>query len=200
MYTIDLSHPKGMNKTDWAPEPYTRPISVTTSICLDFTAPDLFGDLPSRPSLILAPARTWNLDIGIAMWNQAKQRANELGTMILWCDGGEGGVSGVVGQGYHDVHQVGSGSWIREVGIDYPHQESRTMYAVIGTYNLLFFWLIALGASASTSQHTVHLLPGGGAIKKVQDIGSSIMSRIRRRREGRILLEDGQNPPLVDLE
>ncbi|KAF8640528.1 hypothetical protein AX17_000190 [Amanita inopinata Kibby_2008] len=176
MFTIELPHPKDVNKTDWAPGPnYTRPLPVTTSICLDFTAPLPFANLPSRPALILAPARTWDINVGFAMWNQAKQRAEELGTMVLWCDGGNGGVSGVAGNGMNDIQQVGPGSWFRTVGVDYPHQESRTVYATIGNHSLWLLWLIV---GIPISKRTVHFLPYGVTVAKVRDFGSFVISRL----------------------
>ena len=198
MFTIDMPHPSDVNKTDWASGPnYTRPVPITTSICLDFTDPFPFKDLPTRPALILAPARTWDIDIGIAMWEQARQRAEELGTMILWCDGGHGGVSGVVGRGMNDVQQVGSGSWIRTIGVDYPHQESRTVYTAFGGYNLVLFWLIALGTSVGN--HTIHFLPAGATLKRVYDGVTKAISRMRKRGERRPLLAAERGGDLVDL-
>ncbi|KAF8633009.1 hypothetical protein AX15_001606 [Amanita polypyramis BW_CC] len=197
MFTINVPHPKDVNKTEWAPGPnFTRPLPITTSICLDFTDPSSFKDLSTRPALILAPARTWDIDIGIAMWEQAKQRAEELGTMILWCDGGDGGVSGVAGKGMNDVQQVGSGSWIRTVGVDYPHRESRTVYATYGGYNLVLFWLIVSGTSFTNWFY--HFLPAGATTKRVYDGVTYAISRVRNRGERRPLVVEEQGA-LVDL-
>jgi hypothetical protein len=148
-YTLDLHHPNDMNKTDWAPQPnYTRPIVLTASICLDFAHPFQFAELDSRPALILAPARTWDVSVGSVMWSQAKQRAEEMGSMVLWCDGGDGGVSGIAGGGFHDITQVGSGSWVRTIGIQYPFNERRTAYAYFDNFApLILFWALCLGGS-----------------------------------------------------
>ncbi|KAJ3803452.1 hypothetical protein GGU11DRAFT_762177 [Lentinula aff. detonsa] len=147
LFTFDLKMPK------WASGPAVRPISVTASICLDFAMPDPFVDLPlstsssARPQIILGPARTWDLAVGNAMWEQAKQRAMELDSMVLWCDGGDGGVSGIAGQGMHEVMRVGEGSWIRTIGVEYPADDHRTFYATIkgsgGTIG--FMWLLVVG-------------------------------------------------------
>ncbi len=199
MFTIELPPPRGMNKTDWSSSPnHTRPIPVTTSICLDFTDPKPFSNLESRPALILAPARTWDLDIGFAMWEQAKQRAEELGTMILWCDGGDGGVSGVAGQGMNDIQQVGRGSWLRSIGVEYPHNDSRTWYAVIGIYNLLLLWLITFGSSIGP--HTIHFLPAGGTtVTHVRHGFKSVVSFFKRRGGERRPLLATDRGSLVDL-
>ncbi|KAF8078816.1 hypothetical protein FPV67DRAFT_1466588 [Lyophyllum atratum] len=152
--TLELTHPKDVNKSDWAPAPaYTRPIPITTSICLDFAHPKLFAELASKPALILAPARTWDIAIGNAMWQQARQRAEELGTMVLWCDGGDGGVSGVAGGGFRDFTQVGLGSWIKVLGIEYPFDDRRTPYARFGDLGILLVWLLVLGSSALEHTH-----------------------------------------------
>jgi len=144
IYTLELPHPAGTRKTDWAPGPnYTRPIGLTASICLDFAQPSPFAALDSRPSLILAPARTWHTSVGMAMWEQARLRAEEIGSMVLWCDGGEGGVSGISGGGMNEVTQVGSGSWMRTIGIQWPFTQSRMVYAIIGDLAaLILSWAI----------------------------------------------------------
>jgi hypothetical protein len=125
---------------------HQRNVTVTTSICLDFSDPSLFGSLAVRPGLILAPARTWDITVGYTMWKQASQRAHEIGSTLLWCDGGEGGVSGVVAQGNNEVFQVGSGSWVRTIGLEHPFDEDRTLYARYGDTALLLFWAFLIGA------------------------------------------------------
>jgi hypothetical protein len=67
------------------------------------------------------------------MWEQARARANELDSLVLWCDGGKGGVSGIGGRGLHDITQLGEGSWVRTVGVNYPFNANRTMWAKHGT-------------------------------------------------------------------
>ncbi|KAJ7675371.1 hypothetical protein B0H17DRAFT_1081172 [Mycena rosella] len=123
LFTIPLQRPKGVEKPHWGPNS-TRPLVVTASICLDFAMPSPFRDLDSRPALILAPARTWDPAIGARMWEEAKQRANEIGS--------KGGVSGVAGGGYNEIYQAGEGSWSRTIGIKYPFSPTRTFYARCG--------------------------------------------------------------------
>ena len=119
---------------------------MTSSICLDFAFPSQFANLSSRPALILAPARTWERTVGHAMWLQAQQRAAELQSIVLWCDGGEGGMSGVAGRGFNDVVQVGSGSFVRTIGIQYPFDDQRTSFARFGdTIILILFWIFVIG-------------------------------------------------------
>lgn len=76
------------------------------------------------------------------MWEQAKARAAEIGSTVLWCDGGEGGVSGVAGGNVHFM-QVGEGSWTRTIGIQWPFNENRTIYSRWGNiYTLWILWLL----------------------------------------------------------
>ncbi|KAF5323580.1 hypothetical protein D9611_005723 [Ephemerocybe angulata] len=121
--SVPSTHPTKRKPTE------DRNVSVTASVCLDFAMPLPFSHLDSRPGLILAPARTWEQSVGISMWLQAKQRAEELNTMVLWCDGGDGGVSGVAGGGYESFEQVGTGSWVKNIGLEYPFTTSRTFHA-----------------------------------------------------------------------
>ncbi|KAI0375245.1 hypothetical protein BV20DRAFT_985702 [Pilatotrama ljubarskyi] len=141
IFTMQLSHPSSWTAPAWAPGPsFTRPIDITASICLDFTTASSFADLPSRPALILAPARTWHTSIGLAMWEQAKARAEESGSMVLWCDGGEGGVSGLAGRGMHAFRQVGPGSWAQTVSVPWPYDQRRTVFSAAGTSALAVVW------------------------------------------------------------
>jgi hypothetical protein len=123
-----------------------RAIDVTASICLDFAMPAPFRDLDSKPGLILAPARTWDPAIGNRMWEEVKQRANEVGSVALWCDGGKRGISGVAGGGYNDIYQVGEGSWARTVGIPHPFDSNRTFYSRVGDASVVAAsWFLVLG-------------------------------------------------------
>ncbi|KAG8219648.1 hypothetical protein J3R82DRAFT_603 [Butyriboletus roseoflavus] len=143
-----LKNPKGITKPDWAPAPnFTRPLLITSSICLDFTSPTVFTDLDARPSLILGPARTWDSTVGFAMWEQAKARANELGSMVLWCDGGSMGVNGVGGGGIQEPMQIGGGSWMRTIGVPYPFNENRTLYARGGDISAIAFLVALMGGT-----------------------------------------------------
>lgn len=164
IFTLPLSPPSGVNKSDWAPGPnYTRPIPLTTSICLDFASASSFASLPSRPALILAPAKTWHIAVGFAMWEQAKARAAETGATVVWCDGGEGGISGIASGAYNEIVQVGPGSWTRHIGIHYPFDERRTFYSWGGnTTAFLIVWAImSVGAGLElTSRLTSLRQPG----------------------------------------
>lgn len=139
----------GITKPEWSPDVnHTRPIPITASICLDFATPSPFADLDSRPGLILAPARTWDRTVGYAMWLQAKQRAEELNSIVLWCDGGDGGVSGVAGGGFNDVSLVGSGSFVQTIGVQYPFDGRRTPYGHIGDSALILLLSLTLVSPA----------------------------------------------------
>jgi hypothetical protein len=123
-----------------------RPIPVTASICLDFASPHALTGLPSRPALILAPASTWSREVSMAMWEQARARADETGSMVLFCDGGsENSVSGIAGHGMREVTQVGPGSWTKNVAVDWPFDERRTMYAAAGDWTMAAIVWATLG-------------------------------------------------------
>ena len=62
------------------------------------------------------------------MWEQARARAEEAGSMVLFCDGGAQGASGVAGHGIREPLQFGSGSWTRTVGVVWPFNQHRTLY------------------------------------------------------------------------
>lgn len=111
-------------------------VPITVSICLDFASNAPFAELDRRPSLILGPARTWHTGAGMAIWEQAKARAEELGSALLWCDGDVEGVSGIAGHGTGsgEVVQVGRGSWVRAIGLDTNFDDTRTFYGRFGVW------------------------------------------------------------------
>ncbi|KLO20727.1 hypothetical protein SCHPADRAFT_816626 [Schizopora paradoxa] len=119
---------------DWVDLP------ITAGFSLDFASNFPFS-LSSRPALVLGAAHTWHPNVGIALWEQAKARSEELGSALLWCDGGEGGVSGVAAPGVDEILQVGSGSWVRTIGLKLPFEEGRTAYGFFGAWLAIpFIW------------------------------------------------------------
>ncbi|KAG8822288.1 hypothetical protein FRC19_006265 [Serendipita sp. 401] len=106
-------------------------MTLSTMIGPDFAHP--FTNLDTRPTLILGPARTWQLHAGRVMIEMARRRADELGTTVLWCDDGEAGLSGLVGQGHSGV-QVGYGSWVKRMSVEVPLNEARTPYGCMGEW------------------------------------------------------------------
>lgn len=204
IYTIPLHAPGKTHKPDWAPSPnFTRPISVTSSICLDFASPSSFTSLDSRPSLILAPARTWHESVGYAMWNQAKQRSFETGSTVVWCDGGEGGVSGIIGRGHGEPIQVGEGSWISTIGLSYPFDESRTAFTVIGHFGSM---LVILFLCAGVGAADFALMYGNANNWTPREFWSRARGFVASVRERRRIAnvgpraEDGERRPLVEHE
>ncbi|KAF8140439.1 hypothetical protein EV363DRAFT_349046 [Boletus edulis] len=166
----ELKNPKGVTKPDWNPSNYTRPLFITSSICLDFASPTVFTNLDSRPSLILGPARTWDTTVGLAMWEQAKARANELGSMVLWCDGGSTGVSGIGGGAIHEPMQIGGGSWVRTIGIRYPFDENRTVYAKGGDYSVIVLLAMLMGGGVAINFLPTWSQGGVGTRRMVRDV------------------------------
>ena len=194
IFTMQLAHPSNYTAPTWAPGPnHTRPVDLTASICLDFATASSFAGLPSRPALVLAPARTWHTSIGLAMWDQARARAEELGSIVLWCDGGEGGVSGVAGRGMHAFRQVGPRSWAQTVSIPWPYDPTRTVFAVAGTWAAVgAVWVVAgLGFVARRAVNDLGDREGGArrawevrAMTMIQAVREGLANFGRRARRG----------------
>ncbi|OSX67320.1 hypothetical protein POSPLADRAFT_1127692 [Postia placenta MAD-698-R-SB12] len=194
IYTWNLGPPKGWNKTAWSPQtPSMRPIPLTASICLDFSTSASFSSLEERPALILAPARTWHTSVGYAMWEQARARAEELGSVVLWCDGGAGGVSGVAGGGMREFVQVGQGSWVRQIGIAWPFDQRRTFFSRGGGWAAVGAAWGIVGVGAGVEILVLKFLGVGGAARIVGKIrtlaaAAGALSLRRKREEQQPLL------------
>ncbi|CEL57463.1 hypothetical protein RSOLAG1IB_02203 [Rhizoctonia solani AG-1 IB] len=197
-YPLQLPGPKKHPKSEIWP----RTIPLSAAICLDVSGP-LENSVPvnktelGRPALILAPARTWHPQIGKAMFQHASMRAAEQGASILWCDGGEGGVSGVGGlaaQGLGlvgGIGQVGTGrSWLQTIGIPFPYDAEDfgpTWYGRWGDLSTIVLALALLGFG-----------PAAPAANLVGGSVSWVYKRLGKKRE----LGNGQRnestPLLVD--
>lgn len=194
IYTWNLGPPKGWNKTAWSPQtPSMRPIPLTASICLDFSTSASFSSLEERPALILAPARTWHTSVGYAMWEQARARAEELGSVVLWCDGGAGGVSGVAGGGMREFVQVGQGSWVRRIGIAWPFDQRRTFFSRGGGWAAVGAAWGIVGVGAGVETLVLQFLGVGGTARIVGKIralaaAAGALSLRRKREEQQPLL------------
>jgi len=182
IFEASIPRPKEIPKDQWGGN--TRPLQLTSSICLDFANPTPFAELEERPALILAPARTWDPTVGNAMWLQARQRAIELESMVLWCDGGDGGVSGVAGGGFNEVTQVGSGSFVQTIGVPYPFDTRRSLFAVLGDSFLILSWIFVFAPG---------LVSNGNLLETIRDGGRTSMAYVQSLR-GR------QERPLIQLE
>ncbi|KAG8833670.1 hypothetical protein FRC17_010274 [Serendipita sp. 399] len=114
-------------------------LTLSASIGPDFAHP--IAGMETRPTLILGPARTWQVNAGRVMMEMARHRAEELGTTVLWCDDGEAGLSGLVGNGQSGV-QVGYGSLVKRISVRLPRNETRTLYGYAGCWiGFLAAWL-----------------------------------------------------------
>jgi hypothetical protein len=182
LYELGL-HGTNKNKK-WTPAPpYDRTITLTAAICLDFSSPSIFSSLDSRPGLILAPAQTWHRDVSMAMWEQARARAEEAGSMVLFCDGGVQGASGVAGQGMREPLQFGSGSWTRSVGVQWPFNQRRTLYMWGGEpLHAAIVWLL-LGAGWGTQVFTLGMTRGAMSAR-LREAFDGVRARLLRRRQG----------------
>lgn len=214
VYELQLGPPKGTRKTNWAEAPdYTRPVPISSSICLDFASQSSFLSFDSRPALILAPARTWHPSVGLAMWNQARQRAHETGSTILWCDGGEGGLSGVIGGGFEEPLQFGEGSWTKTIGLTYPFPKQKTVFtsAWIGNVGaFVLVWMLTGGGGlvmkATAVLLRIHGSPLAWNVVKAKEVFHGLTGLFQRRPrdvehgERRRLVEEGERTeaPLLD--
>jgi hypothetical protein len=188
---------KKLTKGRWR----TEPLTITSGICMDFASAAPFSALEERPSLILAPARTWHQDAGGAMWAHARSRAAELGApALLWCDGGEGGFSGVAGSSVGKdgrLMRAGQGSWVTEVVIPMPAEKKRTVYARTGDWGALaFVWgLVAVGAAADGMARSgaASSLPAPRPLNWVKQF----IGMVQEKRRQAALKANGERTPLL---
>ena len=85
-------------------------LSIHPGICFD-------GAFPLKHSnLIVFPALTWDSVIGDEMWELTKAHALETSSALLWCDGSEKGISGLVDdQGIVRYQQRGGNSFTAQL-------------------------------------------------------------------------------------
>jgi hypothetical protein len=122
------------------------------------------------------------------MWEQARARAEEAGSMVLFCDGGDQGASGVAGQGIREPFQFGSGSWTRLVGVQWPFDERRTLYMWGGeALHATIVWSL-LGAGLAAQILTLRLTRGanGGntVTARLREVFDGVRARLLRRGQG----------------
>jgi hypothetical protein len=169
-------------------------VPISASICLDFASPLSFdSDSTSqqehhgRPAVILGPASTWHPEIGAAMAAQARARARELSMHIVWCDGGAGGQSGILGpSGDELLQRRHEGSWVKTVRLEHPFVERRTAYATLG--NVVAFVVLCIG------------VPGAGPVfyglRLVTQRGRQLVGRLRNKSP---VVTTEQTPLLIDI-
>jgi hypothetical protein len=80
-----------------------------------------------------------------------------MGSLALWCDGGEESaenraLSGIVGAQNSQPFQSGRGSWVKTIGLPYPFNSQRqTLYNRMGsTGSLVMFWAVAAAFPGSS--------------------------------------------------
>ena len=150
------------------------------------------------------------------MWNQARQRAHETGSTILWCDGGEGGFSGIIGGGFEEPLQFGEGSWTKTIGLTHPFPERMTGFTFMRVGNFgafLVIWIVAGGggfmiqAAAAVSQNPRSLFAWN--VVKAKRVAYRLTGLLHRNQpndaergeEGRLIGNGGRREPaLLDLD
>ncbi|QRV76046.1 transmembrane protein [Ceratobasidium sp. AG-Ba] len=199
-YLLPLPKPNYRPKSD---KTWPRTIPITAAICLDVSAP-LANAVPvnqtdeesGRPALILAPARTWHPDIGKAMFQHASMRATEQGASILWCDGGEEGVSGVGGLAASGLGPVGGvgqvgtgGSWIQNIAIPFPYDARKfglTWYSRWGDLSIVFLaWITLVAGFAAVD------------LRRIKAIVAAGMNRLKGRRNEAGHTNRSESTPLL---
>lgn len=119
----------------------------------------------------------------MAMWEQARARAEEAGSMVLFCDGGIQGASGVAGQGMREPLQFGSGSWTRLVGVQWPFDQRRTLYMWGGeSLQAAIVWLL-LGAGWGTQVFALRLTRGT-MTARLGEVFDNVRARLLHRGQG----------------
>ena len=117
------------------------------------------------------------------MWEQARARAEEAGSMVLFCDGGVQGASGVAGQGIREPFQFGSGTWTRLVGVQWPFNRHRTLYMWGGeALQTAIVWSL-LGAGWAAQVFTLPLTRGG-MTARLREVFNGVRVRMLRRGQG----------------
>jgi hypothetical protein len=159
LYNLPLGPTFHIPPGEWTPDkPHIRPIPLTSLICLDLAHP--VPSLPTRPALILAPARTWDPEIGYAMFQAARTRAEETGSQVLWCDGGDGAVNGIAGGHDGGIVQRGPvGTWVHTLALPWPTLETRTVPGVAGDWAAvaLAWLLLGLGTAGYRTGRFEHM-------------------------------------------
>lgn len=172
-----------------------RNISLTTSICLDFAFPRALSGISQRAAIVLAPARTWHPDVSRAMWEQTRARVSEMGGTALFCDGGQGGFSGVASAGIREPTQVGPGTWVRTIGVEWPLNDRKTVYAAAGDWMMFFIVWMVMGVGTFGELAATHVLRRfGGSLNNVVRRISLIPNRDRANDdEGHQTAQDEQD-------
>ena len=119
------------------------------------------------------------------MWEQARARAEEAGSMVLFCDGGDQGASGVAGQGLREPLQFGSGSWMRSVGVQWPFNQRRTLHMWGGeAVHFTVVWsLLGVGLGAQVLALRLARGPNGDTtvIARLREFFGRLRARVQRR-------------------
>ena len=116
------------------------------------------------------------------MWEQARARAEEAGGVVLFCDGGAQGASGVAGHGIREPVQFGSGTWTRTIGVEWPFRQRRTLYMWGGETLQFGIVLILLGGGWATDALVLRANHGSvrGVVTSISRL-REILGRVFRR-------------------
>jgi hypothetical protein len=97
-----------------------------------------------------------------------------------------------------DFMQFGEGSWSRTIGVQWPFDVSRTVYARWGDwYTVLTLWLLFVVAWVGgklVNQDPLDIYPAKGGIRKIL----TSLSKWRNGRRAPIEAQDGESQSLLD--
>ena len=164
LWSVALSHPRGVAKPDWADKtPYVRDVPIMPLICLDSLHPSISSSpaissggeghqrIPKTPSLILlstSPPAAKSGSVASVIIDHAKDLAIQHGAQVLVCDGsGSEAISGLVEvDGTVRYRQRGEGGFVVRSGVRYQH-EWRSGWEVFGSFGIwgLITAMVAIG-------------------------------------------------------
>ncbi|KZV91333.1 hypothetical protein EXIGLDRAFT_719395 [Exidia glandulosa HHB12029] len=123
---------------------------------------------------------------------QARMRARELDTRVLWCDGGGSQRGALLSPERDEVYQVGAGTWVKKIQVPYPYTQGRTVYGTLGWADMLPILLLCVVLPFVPVAGN----PGQALLSVMMPEGSSLHARLAAARETLrgVVGQGGQRP------
>ncbi|RXK41624.1 hypothetical protein M231_01123 [Tremella mesenterica] len=162
IWDLDLGPPSYIRKPDWAPAPFTRPISLLPLICLDTFHPSLLPS-PDHPGLLIIPASSPAPMISERLLAHAQQRSIAHSLPSIVCStsspraGPGGGISAVFDNWGRVIYtQRGGGSFVVTLPLVHP-ERSRTPWEMLGSMGVLGIGWMLIGLNGVRKIDPDHL-------------------------------------------